>query len=70
MRGRPYSATVYLIQPEGTTTPVYVMMEMPSILYVVYEMNTIGQKNSSIVTNSLNLKAVLNSLFLVSLSQS
>jgi hypothetical protein len=47
MRGRPYTATVYLIQPEGTTTPVYVMMEMPSILYVLHEMNTFGQKNSS-----------------------
>ncbi|EFX66211.1 hypothetical protein DAPPUDRAFT_229490 [Daphnia pulex] len=48
MRGRPYSATVYLIQPEGTTTPVYVMMEMPSILYVLHEMNTFGQKNSKL----------------------
>lgn len=47
MRGRPYSATVYLIQPEGCKAPVYVMMEMPSILFVLYEMNTIGHTNSS-----------------------
>ncbi|XP_032776835.1 stimulator of interferon genes protein-like isoform X1 [Daphnia magna] len=48
MRGRPYSATVYLIQPEGSKAPVYVMMEMPSILFVLYEMNTIGHTNSKL----------------------
>lgn len=47
MKGRPYSAYIYRIQPEGKKIPVYVMMEMPSILYVLFEMNTIGHQNSS-----------------------
>ena len=47
MKARPYSTTVYLIQPEATKIPLYVMMEMPAILYVLYEMNTAGQINAS-----------------------
>ena len=51
MKGRPYSAQVYLIQSDDLKEPEYVIMEMPSILYVLYEMNTIGEKQSSNITN-------------------
>lgn len=47
MKGRPYSAQVYLIQTDEMQDPEYVIMEMPSILYVLYEMNTIGENHSS-----------------------
>ena len=47
MKGRPYSAAVYRILPDNQSKPIYLLMEMPSILYVLYEMNTIGDSHSS-----------------------
>ena len=49
MKDRPYSASVYNIKPEGQTDGIYVMMEMPSILFVLYEMNTLGHHHSSMM---------------------
>ena len=47
MKSRQYTATVYRIQPEGKTEPLYVLMEMPAILLILYEMNIVGGANTS-----------------------
>jgi len=50
IKGRSYSCTVYRIQPNQRKKAIFVMIEMPSILYTLYEMNTFGQHNSKLST--------------------
>lgn len=63
IKGRSYSCTVYRIQPNQRKKAIFVMIEMPSILYTLYEMNTFGQHNSSTSAPSSAVRASANDHF-------